>query len=213
MLRARDLVVQGANGSTGPSGERRHRGRDRPDHRLDQDRRQHPVRRPVRLRRHEDPDPAVPAGAADTYAGDTASVKREIGPGVQVRSTSPRLGRSATAPPPGLIATLRQISADLKANNTAALGSTDLKALDAAEDNVSTSGDRRRTRRPPRHRAVAVAALEETTTKLLSDTEDADMAQTITDLLAAAGRLPGRAEGRRPDHPTVPHRLPEIRRQ
>ena len=83
----------------------------------------------------------------------------------------------------GLIAALRQISADLDARQHNALQTTDLQALDAARRLVE---QRRaivgaRTNRLESATLAAAAARAERTTKLLSDTEDADMAKTITD--------------------------------
>jgi flagellar hook-associated protein 3 FlgL len=126
--------------------------------------------------------PPYQQGAVDTYAGDNASLKREIGRGVQVDVNIPgsqAVGDSST----GLIAALRQISADLRTpGSTAQLGTTDLKALDAAHDaltNVRAIVGARTNRLEAAQSRLS--QLEEATTKLLSDTEDVDMAKTITD--------------------------------
>jgi flagellar hook-associated protein 3 FlgL len=120
-------------------------------------------------------------GAVDSYNGDTATLKREIGRGVQVDVNIP--GSSAVGDgSTGLIAALRQISADLRTpGTTAQLQTTDLRALDAAHDILTNSraivGARTNQLDSAQDR---LSQIEETTTKLLSDTEDVDMAKTIT---------------------------------
>lgn len=120
--------------------------------------------------------------ANDAYAGNTGVVSREIGPGVQVQVNvdgASVIGDGSTAGT--LLNTLRQVSADLKANNISALGSTDLKAIDAAVDNVNTVRATVGARADRLQTALSrLQQLQESSTKLLSDTEDADMAQTIT---------------------------------
>jgi flagellar hook-associated protein 3 FlgL len=118
----------------------------------------------------------------DVYAGDGNAVVREIGRGVQVPISvagNAVIGDGAT----GLIGALRQISTDLRTpGSTSALGGADVQALDAAQDalidargNVGALTNRLEV---ARHR---LSQLEETTTKLLSETEDADMAKTLID--------------------------------
>jgi flagellar hook-associated protein 3 FlgL len=120
-------------------------------------------------------------GASDTYSGNTEIVQREIGPGVQIDLNQPGVnvfGDSAG----GLLQTLRTIVGDLQSNNGAALQNADLKALDAAHDTLTVS------------RAVVGASqnrldtatsrlqeFEQSTTLMLSNTEDADMAKTLVD--------------------------------
>jgi flagellar hook-associated protein 3 FlgL len=118
----------------------------------------------------------------DVYAGDANAVVREIGRGVQVPISvagSSVVGDGGS----GLIGALRQLSTDLRTpGSTAALGGADLQALDAARDslvdargNVGALTNRLETAQS------RLGELEETTTKLLSETEDADMAKTIVD--------------------------------
>lgn len=116
----------------------------------------------------------------DAYHGDATTLKREIGPGgVQVTlnvAGSSVVGDGST--PGSLLATLRQISTDLTANNQTALGTTDLSALDTANNTVTearatvgATSDRLSTA------LSRLQQLQQSTTELLSNTEDADMAQ------------------------------------
>jgi flagellar hook-associated protein 3 FlgL len=126
--------------------------------------------------------PPYQQGAVDTYAGDTASLKREIGRGVSVDVNIDGLtavGDGST----GLIAALRKVSTDLRTpGTTAQLQTTDIQAIDDAHDaltNVQAIVGARTNRLESAQDRLS--QLEETTTKLLSETEDADMAKTITD--------------------------------
>jgi len=120
-------------------------------------------------------------GASDAYAGNSEVVKREIGPGVQIDLNQPGVNVFGDASG-GLLQTLRTIVGDLQSNNGAALQNADLKALDAAHDTLTVS------------RAVVGASqnrletansrlqeLEQSTTQMLSNAEDADMAKTLVD--------------------------------
>jgi flagellar hook-associated protein 3 FlgL len=128
-------------------------------------------------------DTAPYEDADDHYHGaaSPSAVRREIGPGVQVTvniTGSDVIGDATT----GIVGALRQISADLAAGNTASLQNTDLRAIDAAHDQLIAQravsgalGNRLETA------ADRLSQLEESTTKLLSETEDADMAKTLID--------------------------------
>jgi flagellar hook-associated protein 3 FlgL len=122
--------------------------------------------------------------AADTYLGDTATLTREIGPGVQVPLNvdgTAVIGDGAT--PGSLLATLRKISADLKANDSPALQSGDLKALDTALDAITVTRATVGARTNRLETALSrLQQNEQTTMGLLSTTEDADMAKTLVDL-------------------------------
>jgi flagellar hook-associated protein 3 FlgL len=120
-------------------------------------------------------------GASDAYAGNSEVAKREIGPGVQIDLNQPGVNVFGDASG-GLLQTLRTIVGDLQSNNGAALQNADLKALDAAHDTLTVS------------RAVVGASqnrldtatsrlqeFEQSTTLMLSNTEDADMAKTLVD--------------------------------
>jgi len=118
--------------------------------------------------------------ADDAFHGDTGCVVREIGPGVQmgINVTGDAVVGDASN---GLIKTLRDVWAHLQANDVNAL-SQDLGRLDAVHERVVTarSDVGARTNRLDAAQA-RLAELEETTTSLLSNTEDADMAKTLID--------------------------------
>ena len=131
--------------------------------------------------------PYVVAGS-DAYAGNSGVVAREIGPGVSVQVNalgSSVLGSGQAAADGKLLATLRDISQHLKSGTTAdanALRTTDLKNLDTNVDTINTV---RATVGATTNRLASadgrLQQVEESTTKLLSDVEDADMAKTYTD--------------------------------
>jgi flagellar hook-associated protein 3 FlgL len=179
VLRARDLVVQGANSSTGAGGNADIAAEiDQIIESLKSDGNSQYAGQYIFSGTKTSTAPYT-AGADDSYSGDTGTVSRQIGAGVQVPVNvdgASVLGDGSS----GLIATLRQISTDLKSNNIAALGSTDLSALDAANDNVSTIRATVGARADRLTTALSrLQSLQESSTSLLSDTEDADMAQTI----------------------------------
>jgi flagellar hook-associated protein 3 FlgL len=127
-------------------------------------------------------------GGADTYAGDGGSVTREIGPQIQVpinSDISGLLGNGQAAADGKLLDTLRTISANLRGGTTAdgnALRTTDLQSLDANLDTLS--GMRADVGARTNRLAMAdsrLQSLEQNSTQLLSDTEDADVAKTMID--------------------------------
>lgn len=122
-------------------------------------------------------------GGADTYLGDTATISREIGQGVQVPLNidgKSVIGDGTTAG--SLLATLRKISTDLKANNSSALQSGDLATLDTALDGLTSTRATVGARTNRLDSALSrLQQIEQTTTGLLSTTEDADMAKTLVD--------------------------------
>jgi flagellar hook-associated protein 3 FlgL len=122
-------------------------------------------------------------GGADAYLGDTATISREIGQGVQVPLNvdgKSAIGDGTTAG--SLLATLRKISTDLKANNSSALQSGDLAALDTALDGLTSTRATVGARTNRLDSALSrLQQIEQTTTGLLSTTEDADMAKTLVD--------------------------------
>jgi flagellar hook-associated protein 3 FlgL len=131
-------------------------------------------------------------GADDTYKGDQGGlnpavpgVLREIGPGVTMSINSVGqeiLGDGQAAGDKKLLDTLRTISQDLRSGNGAALRGTDLSQL---TDNLNQVLEVRARNGAATNRLQAAdSRLEDiagSVTKQLSDTEDADMAQTLID--------------------------------
>jgi flagellar hook-associated protein 3 FlgL len=117
-------------------------------------------------------------GGADTYLGNSASISREIGQNIQVPINV--TGDTVVSP---LLAAIRQAAVDLRSGGTPAnLGTTDLQALDAATDTVTTT----RASIGARTNRLSAASdrlqqLEQAQTQQLSNTEDADVAQTMVD--------------------------------
>jgi flagellar hook-associated protein 3 FlgL len=183
VLRARDLVVQGASSPTGASGRQALAAEiDQLIESVKTAGNTQYAGQYVFAGAKTTTAPYAPGGA-DTYSGDNASLLREIGPGVHIPVNVTGAGVIGDGSTVGsLLATLRTISSDLKSNNISSLGTTDLAALDAASDNVSTviasvgAGANRL--------QTALARLqqfEESSARLLSNTEDADMAKTLVD--------------------------------
>ena len=118
-------------------------------------------------------------GSNDAYSGNTAMITREIGVGVQVAINTP--GSSVIGDgTSGLLATLRGIVSDLQSGNTNALSTTDLNALDTANDTllnaraqVGALSDRLTTA------SNRLQSTEQSTTQLLSNVQDADMTQVM----------------------------------
>jgi flagellar hook-associated protein 3 FlgL len=126
-----------------------------------------------------------PAGS-DAYAGGTTGqdvVAIDVGPGVsvQVNTSGEKIFGGGSAASDGLLLdTLRTLSADIRSGDTNALQTTGLKALDA---NLTTIVDARAATGAIQNRVEAAQSrlqdVTEAATKLLSETEDADMAKAI----------------------------------
>ncbi len=132
--------------------------------------------------------PPYALGGADTYAGDAGTITRAIGPGVEIPiNTDVRtlLGDGQGAGDDKLLNTLRDISDHLRGGTTAdanALRSTDMQRLDASLDTLN--GIRADVGARTNRLAIAssrLSGLNLNATQLLSNTQDADMAQTITE--------------------------------
>jgi flagellin-like hook-associated protein FlgL len=126
-------------------------------------------------------------GGADAYAGDAGTITRAIGPQVEVpinADVHALLGDGQAAGDGRLLDTLRDISDHLRGGtpaDAAALRGTDLRRLDANLDTLN--GIRADVGARTNRLAIAasrLSGLQTNATQLLSDTEDADMAQTIT---------------------------------
>jgi flagellar hook-associated protein 3 FlgL len=134
------------------------------------------------------PYPASSAGGpTDPYAGDTNNVNREIGPNTSLPinvQLSSVLGTGQTtagqsAGDGGLLNTLRNIADDMQSGNSAALSGTDLTALGNNLNSLlglsATAGsvsDRLQMA------SSRLESLQTSDTQVLSNTQDADMAQT-----------------------------------
>ena len=122
--------------------------------------------------------PYTPAGA-DTFNGNAEAINRQIGPSVQihVNSSAATVIGDGTA---GLIGVLRQVAANLFANDGDALRDTDIAAMNAASEALTNEravvGARTRRLEAASSR---LAEIEGVTLGLLSETEDADVAETL----------------------------------
>lgn len=132
--------------------------------------------------------PYAPGAGGDVYAGDGGTIAREIGPGVAVNVNivaGDLLGSGQAAADGRLLHVLRDIADHLRAGTTAggeALRTTDLVRLDANLNELlrlraasGATGNRLATA------ASRLAEVEETTTRLLSQTEDVDFAKAMVD--------------------------------
>jgi flagellar hook-associated protein 3 FlgL len=181
VLRARDLVVRGANSTSGSSANASIAAEiDQLIESVKTEANTQYAGQYIFAGTKTTTQPYTPNGS-DAYAGNSGTVPREIGPGVTVPVNVDGASVIGDGSTPGtLINTLRQIATDLRANNISALGSADLRAIDAAVDNVNTVRATVGARADRLQTALArLQQLEESGTKLLSNTEDADMAQTF----------------------------------
>ena len=132
--------------------------------------------------------PAYQTGPVDTCQGNSGVINRQIGPGsmVQVNTDiSGLLGNGQSAADGKLLNTLRDIADHLRGGTTAdadALRTTDLKALDGnlgtlsqMEANVGATTNRLELA------SERIQDLQTSQTKLLSLTQDADFAQAAVD--------------------------------
>jgi flagellar hook-associated protein 3 FlgL len=182
--RARDLTVQGATDTSGPS------GREAAAAEIDQ------IVESIKTAGNTQyagryifsgamtTTPPYTPGGGDTYDGDSTSLQTEIGQSVQVPFNivgQNVIGDGTTAG--SVIETLRTISADLKAGNGSALQTTDLSALDAANDTITSAQAQVGAMSNRLSTALTrLQQIQESTTSLLSDTEDADTSQVIVNL-------------------------------
>lgn len=128
------------------------------------------------------------SGAVDTYGGNSASITRQIGPGATVQintDISQLLGSGQGAADGKLLNTLRDISQDLRAGTTAGankLRTTDMQNLDA---NLGTLTQMNSSVGATLNRLTLASSriqdLQLSTTKQLSQTQDADFAKTAID--------------------------------
>lgn len=186
LQRVRELLIQGGNDSAGPAA--RAASADEIDQLIESVKQEANVRYGTTYAFSGTATTTAPyaLGGADTYAGDAGVITREIGPGVQIpinTSISGLLGDGQAAADGKLLNTLRDISDHLRGNtpaDTNALRGTDLQRLDANFDvlNGLRADVGARTNRLS-IAASRLTSIEENSTKLLSDTEDADIAKTV----------------------------------
>lgn len=187
LARVRELLVNGGNDTAGPSA--RAAMADEIDQLAESVKQEADVQyggRSVFSGTATDTPPYA-LGGADTYAGDAGTITRAIGPGVEIPiNTDVRalLGDGQGARDDKLLNTLRDISDHLRGGTTAdanALRGTDMQRLDANLDvlnGIRADVGARTNRLDIAGSRLSGLALN--STKLLSDVEDADMAQTIT---------------------------------
>ena len=125
-------------------------------------------------------------GATDTFQGDTTTlVARQVGPGVslEVGITAESFLGSGSAPGDGkLLDTLRSVAANLRSGDAAGM-KADLTKLDTNLDEVLSSRAPLSARQNRLDAALSrMGQVEEATTRQLSDTEDADIAETLIQL-------------------------------
>jgi flagellar hook-associated protein 3 FlgL len=125
-------------------------------------------------------DPATTPN--DAYAGDAASQLREIGPNVTLAINVH--GDEVLGGAPGatgnMLGVLRDIATHLRAGDTSSLGTTDLKAISDQIDNLLSVQARVGAGMNRLETASSrLQEFEESTMSMLSDTEDADMAETL----------------------------------
>ncbi|HEV3485726.1 MAG TPA: flagellar hook-associated protein FlgL, partial [Vicinamibacterales bacterium] len=123
--------------------------------------------------------------ASDAYLGDGGDVVRSIGPGVSVVVNARGSDMLGDGTDGKLLNALRDISAHLRggtAADMAALGGSDLVAIDRSLDNVlNVRAQVGSTASRLQAATGRLAEIEEGVRGLLSKTEDADMAATMID--------------------------------
>jgi flagellar hook-associated protein 3 FlgL len=129
------------------------------------------------------------AGSNDAYAGDTGQVTRQIGPNTSLAvnadlSSVLGTGQTTSGQPAGdgkLLNTLRNIANAMQSGNSGALSSslsaldTNLGSLTGLSANMGATTDRLQMA------ASRIQSLQASDAQSLSDTQDADMAQTEVD--------------------------------
>lgn len=129
------------------------------------------------------PPTAAPPAAPDSYAGNTETIAREVGPGVAVVINQPGSKVLGTGAPGDLLGVLRSIADHLDSGDRAALRSADLQALDGRVDAIlSVRADNGAISERLEAAITRLAQFEESTLGQLSETEDADFAQTMITL-------------------------------
>jgi flagellar hook-associated protein 3 FlgL len=127
----------------------------------------------------------------DAYQGNADPVVRQIGPGVSVQVNV--TGDDVLS---GLLPALRTLSAHLQSSDVASLGTSDLKAIDAAFDALTA---KQAQVGAVTNRVDAAGTrlddLNDVASAFLSKTEDADLPKALTDLSAQQTALQAALRG------------------
>jgi flagellar hook-associated protein 3 FlgL len=118
----------------------------------------------------------------DAYAGDSANQLREIGPGVTmvVNVHGDEVLGGAPGATGDMLGVMRDIATHLRSGDTAKLGSDDLKGIQGQIDNLLSVQSRVGAGMNRLETASGrLQEIEESTMSMLSNTEDADMAETL----------------------------------
>ena len=182
--RARELALQGANGAIGQT--ERNKLADEVDQLIETAKSAANSSYGGRyvLAGQDTDDPPYTPGAVDTYDGDTGAIARQIGPGVSVQINIPGvdiLGNGSADTK--LLTTLRTLAADLRSGNLAGVRGPALNNLQSnLEDVTSARGTVGALSTRLDAAAERLAQVEESTTSLLSENEDTDIAKALIDL-------------------------------
>ena len=182
--RARELALQGANGAIGQT--ERNKLADEIDQLIETAKSAANASYGGRyvFGGQDTDDPPYTPGAVDTYDGDTSPIARQIGPGVAVQINVPGVdvlgnGTADTK----LLTTLRTLAADLRSGNLAGVRGPALNNLQSnLEDVTSARGTMGALSTRLEAAQARLAQVEESTTSLLSENEDTDIAKAMIDL-------------------------------
>ena len=181
VLRARDLVTQGASETTGPAG--RQAIVAELTQMVDSIKSEANTQIAGRYIFAGSATTTRPfaLGTDDTYSGNANVMKREVGPGVQIDLNEPGssvIGDSSS----GLLKSLRDVIAHLNSGDTTSLQTTDLQSLTTAQDAIVNLRAQVGARQNRLDTATSrLQEVEQTQTGLLSKTEDADMAKAYVE--------------------------------
>jgi flagellar hook-associated protein 3 FlgL len=182
--RARELALQGANGAIGQT--ERNKLADEIDQLIETAKSAANSSyggRYVLAGQDTDDAPYTP-GAVDTYDGDSGPIARQIGPGVSVQINIPGVNilGNGTADTK-LLTTLRTLATDLRSSNLAGLRGPALNNLSSnLEDVTSARGTIGALSTRLEAAESRLAQVEESTSALLSENEDTDIARAMIDL-------------------------------
>jgi flagellar hook-associated protein 3 FlgL len=127
------------------------------------------------------------SGSNDAYAGNSNTVTRQIGPGTSLTVSADLSGvlgngQTVSGQPAGdgqLLNTLRNVVDDMQSGNTSSLSGTDLTDLgNNLNSLLGLSADVGSTTDRLQMASSRIASLQNSATDTLSNTQDADMAQT-----------------------------------